>query len=243
MTTPQLPYELWLRILESLSHEHILARRAYANCFVEAIIKHTLTEQELVAALPDFELRAWKATRPYYAISSSIRKAAQQSFLSGVLLQTCAAPLEEVPKKRKGKRVPRGMKPTGSEGPFYVPDALARMRCQASEDGEGLMPTYLPLEVFSDLATCATFKNPPGPFAGRLLSRWWKLDTTVFNHIARISDESSLLRTVRKVELLAASPYEELTEEAHEGADRLKRHIERTWAGMGVGDGEVHIMY
>ena len=103
---PPLPYELHLRILESLSHAdmQLLARPAYVNCFVKAILRGRATEQDLVPALPDFERRAWKATRPYYAVSRMIRKAAQQVFLSGVLLQTCGAPLEEVPRRRKGRR-------------------------------------------------------------------------------------------------------------------------------------------
>ena len=112
-TPPPLPYELWLRILESLSHAHLLARPAYVNCFVKAIIRGRATEQDLVPALPEFERRAWKATRPYYAINGEIRKAAQQVFLSGVLLQSCRPPLEEVPRKRKGRRRARGCKGVG----------------------------------------------------------------------------------------------------------------------------------
>jgi hypothetical protein len=239
---PPLPYELWMRILETLSHEHTSARPAYVNCFVEAIIKRTATEENLVAALPDFELRAWKATRPYYAISSSIRKAAQQVFLSGVLLQTCLAPLEEVPKKRKGKRVPKGMKRNGSNGPFYVPDVLVKTRATKSEDGGELLPTYLPLEVFSELATSTTYKTGPSPFTGQL-SQLWKLDMSFHRHVVDLSGDRSLLRNMRKVELLAASPYEELTEEAWEVADRLKKYIEMIWEEMKIDDEEMRVMY
>jgi hypothetical protein len=108
--TPHLPIELWMRVLESLSHEDTLARPAYVNCFIKAIIQRDATEEDLVGLLPEFERRAWKTTRPYYAINSTIRKAAQQVFLSGVILQTCVAPLTEMPQKRKGKRTPRRMK-------------------------------------------------------------------------------------------------------------------------------------
>jgi hypothetical protein len=214
--TPSLPYELWMRVLESLTHEHTFTRRAYVNCFVEAIIKRTATEEELVAALPKFERRAWKATRPYYAISSSIRKAAQQVFLSGVLLQTCVAPLKEVPRQRKGKRVPKGMKCDGSLKPFYAPDVLAKTKARESEDGSGLVPTYLPLELF---------------------------EMSVYRHITNFTEDCSLLRTVRNIELLAASPCEDSTEVDWEGAKRLKRHIQEVWEEMGVQDGEVQIMY
>jgi hypothetical protein len=37
---PQLPYELWLCILKSLSHEDHFARPAYVNCFVTAILRN-----------------------------------------------------------------------------------------------------------------------------------------------------------------------------------------------------------
>ena len=228
---PPFPYEVWLRVLESLSHAHLLARPAYVNCFVKAIIRNRATEEELVHALPEFERRAWKATRPYYAINSEIRKAAQQVFLSGVLLQTCRAPLEEVPRKRKGRRRARGMKANEeAEGPFWAPDVLARMRLMESESGGGgLVPTYLPLEVFGRL-----FSAPPN-HAGRLKS-------VLVQHVLRIVEDGSVLRTVRKVELLAAAPEEELMEEAWECAEELKRRIEGVWRDLGVEGGEVRIM-
>ena len=215
-TIPPLPYELWMRVLESITHEHIFARRTYVDGFVKAIIKRTATEEELVAALPKFELRAWKATRPYYAISSSIRKAAQQVFLSGVLLQTCVAPLREVPKQRKGMRVPRGVKRDGMERPFYAPEVLAKTRARESEDGSGSVPTYLPLEIF---------------------------ERSVYRHTVNFSESRSLLRTLRKIELLTASPYDDSTEVDWEDAKRLKRHIQEVWEEMGIKGGEVRIMY
>ncbi|GAB7331357.1 hypothetical protein MBLNU13_g02791t1 [Cladosporium sp. NU13] len=227
---PLLPYELWLRILESLSHVHLLARPAYVNCFVKAIIRNRATEEDLVPALPEFERRAWKATRPYYAINSETRRAAQQVFLSGVLLQTCRAPLEEVPRKRKGRRRARGMKAgEAGEAPFWVPDMLARMRLVESEDGGGLVPTYLPLEVFGYL-----FSAPPN-HARRLKS-------VLVQHVLRVVEDDSVLRTVRKVELLAGAPEEELMAEAWECAEELKRRIEGVWRDLGVEDWEVRIM-
>lgn len=233
----QLPYELWLRVLESISHEHILARPAYVNCFVKAIIRRRATEQELVASLPDFELRAWKATRPYYAVSSKLRKAAQQVFLTGVLLQTCRAPLEEVPRKRKGKKAVRGVKRDRDGGPFYAPDVLARLRARESEDGTDIVPTYLPLEVFGELMHPEFRVGSLG-----LAITSWELGRTVEKHIERIEEDHALLRTVRKVELLAASPYEGLTEAAWEHAEKLKRRIEKVWEDLMVEDGEVRIM-
>lgn len=225
-TMPPLPYELWLRILESLSHAHLLARPAYVNCFVKAIIRNRATEEDLVAELPEFESRAWRATRPYYAINSEIRKAAQHVFLSGVLLQTCRAPLEEVPRKRKGRRRARGMKADESvEASFWVPDVLARMRLMESEDGaEGLVPTYLPLEVFGCL-----FSAPQNHAR--------KLKSVLVQHVLRVVGDDSVLRTVRKVELVAAAPEEELMGEAWECAEELKRRIEMVWEGMGVQGG------
>jgi hypothetical protein len=245
---PQLPYELWLRILESLTHEEHFARTAYVNIFVNSIIKRTATEQDLVTAFPEFERRAWKATRPYYAINSEIRKAAQQVFLSGVLLQTCSAPLEEVPRKRKGKRRARGTKSVvgacEDEGPFYVPDVLARMRCQPVEGSDSAMvPTYLPLEVFGSLVT-APLKRPPS--LGRAAAQALRLECSFDNHVWRILEERELLHTVRTVELLAASPYassEKDEDEAWSLAEALKRYIERTWKDIGVEGGEVRVMY
>lgn len=225
---PPLPYELWLRILESLSHAHLLARPAYVNCFVKAILRARATESDLVPALPEFERRAWKATRPYYAINSEIRRAAQQVFLSGVLLQTCKPPLEEVPRRRKGRRRARGMERGGEgEKPFWAPDVLARMRLVESKGG--LVPTYLPLEVFGHL-----FSAPPN-YALRLKS-------VLVQHVLRVVGEDSVLRTVRKVELLAGAPEEELMGEAWECAEELKRRIEGFGKEMGVQDGEVRIM-
>jgi hypothetical protein len=238
MAPPQLPYELWLRILESLSHSHHFARPAYVNCFVKAILQNHATEEDLVAALPEFEKRAWRATRPYYSIDSTIRKAAQHVFLSGVLLQMCKAPLEEVPRKRKGRRRARGMKASeAKEAPFYAPGALARMKLMESEDGDevagggrGLVPTYLPLEVFGKL-----FSAPPD-HARRLKS-------VLVQHVLRVVGDDSVLRTVGKVELLATAPVEEEgMGEAWECAEELGRRIEMVWRGLGVEGGEVRIM-
>lgn len=244
-----LPYEVWMRVLESITHEHTLARPAYVNCFVSAIIEHRATEQDLVGLLPEFERRAWRATRPYYAISSSIRKAAKQVFLSGVLLQTCSAPLAEVPKKRKGKRTPRSMKRVGgSEGPFWVPGVLERMEARVSvsenREGGGLEPTYLPLEVFDMLffKQCLEDVGKRGYMSWRAThSR--NMDGILETHVLRVSEDDSLLRTVRRVDLLAAAPYEDLMEEARECAETLKREIERTWKQFGIEDGEVRIMH
>lgn len=238
-----------MRILESITHEHTLARPAYVNCFVKAVIEQRATEQDLVGLLPEFERRAWLATRPYYAINSTIRKAAKQVFLSGVLLQTCKAPLAEVPKKRKGKRTPRSMKRVGmGEEPFWVPEVLERMeaRVGGSENGEGggLEPTYLPLEVFEMLF----FKQCLEDAGKRGYMSWLATHSRAMSHILeahifRVSEDNSLLRTVRRVELLAAAPYEELMEEAREDAEELKLEIERTWKQLGIGDGEVRVMH
>lgn len=242
---PPLPYELWLRILELLSHSHHFARPAYVNCFVKAILRNTATEEDLVAALPEFEKRAWRATRPYYAVNSEIRKAAQHVFLSGVLLQTCKAPLEEVPRKRKGRRRARGMKASeAEEAPFYAPGILATMRYQPVDGSSGVaVPTYLPLEVFGGLVT-APLKRPPS--LGRAGAQGLGLEWGVANHSYNITLERPLFRTVRTVELLAAWPYESSEADADEAwrlAERLKRFIESIWEDMGVEDGVVTVMY
>ena len=127
----------------------------------------------------------------------------------------------------------------GEDGPFWVPEVLARMRLMESEDGAaagggggggGLVPTYLPLEVFRCL-----FSAPPN-HARRLKS-------VLVQHVLRIvEDDDSVLRMVRKVELLAAAPEEELMGEAWECAEELKRRIEGVWRGLGVEGGEVRIM-
>lgn len=98
-----------------------------------------------------------------------------------------------------------------------------------SEDGSGLVPTYLPLEVFGRL-----FSAPPNHAR--------KLKSVLVQHVLRIVEDDSVLKTVRKVELLAAAPEEELMDEAWECAEELKGRIEMVWRGMGIEDGQVRIM-
>jgi hypothetical protein len=243
-----LPMELWMRVLESLSHENTLARPAYVNCFVKAIIQHGATEEDLVGCLPEFERRAWKTTRPYYAINSTIRKAVQQVFLSGVMLQTCAAPLTEIPQKRKGKRTPRRMKGlavgNGSEQPFWVPDTLAKMQAKASDDGVGFEPAYLPLDLFDALLFKQSMANSGKDAA--LRSRDYRprnLNNMLCEHVCKLKENESLFRTVRRVELLAAAPYEDLMDDALGLAILLKGMIEKVWEDLMIEDGEVRILH
>jgi hypothetical protein len=246
--TPHLPIELWMRVLESLSHETTLARPAYVNCFVKAIIQRDATEEDLVGLLPEFERRAWKTTRPYYAINSTIRKAAQQVFLSGVILQTCVAPLTELPQKRKGKRTPRRMKGlklgSGSEQPFWVPETLAKMKPQATDDGITFEPTYLPLELFDALIFKQSMSNS-GKYTDLPLRdyRPRNLNNMLGQHIFKLKENESLFRTVRRVELLAAAPYEDLMDGGLQLALLLKGKIEKVWEDLMVEDGEVTILH
>lgn len=115
------------------------------------------------------------------------------------------------------------------EKPFWAPGVLARMGLVERGEGGGPAPTYLPLEVFGHL-----FSGPPN-HARRLKS-------VLVQHVLRVVGEDSVLRTVRKVELLAGAPEEELVGEAWECAEELKRSIEGVWRDMGVQDGEVRIM-
>ena len=119
----------------------------------------------------------------------------------------------------------------GGEGekPFWAPGLLARMGSVESGEGGGSVPTYLPLEVFGQL-----FSAPPNQARG--------LKSVLVQHVLRVVGEDSVLRTVRKVELLAGAPEEELMGEAWECAEELKRRIEGFWREMGVQDGEVRIM-
>jgi hypothetical protein len=246
--TMHLPMEIWMRVLESLSHENILARPAYVNCFVKAIIQRTAAEEDLVSSLPEFERRAWKATRPYYAINSTIRRAAQQVFLSGVVLQTSAAPLTEIPQKRKGKRKPRRMKGlamgSGSEKPFWVPDTLAKMQAKASDDGVSFEPTYLPLELFDALLFKQNMVNSGKDVDPPLRDyRPRNLNNMLGHHIYKLKENESLFRTVRRVELLAAAPYEDLMDNGLELAVLLKEKIEKVWEDLVIEDGEVTILH
>ena len=61
-------------------------------------------------------------------------------------------------------------------------------------------------------------------------------------HVLRIVEDDSVLKTVRKVDLLAAAPEVELMEEAWECAEELKGRIEMVRRGLGVKGGEVRIM-
>ena len=86
-----------------------------------------------------------------------------------------------------------------------------------------------PLEIFGQL-----FAAPPN------LAR--RLKSVLVQHVLRVVGEDSVLRTVRKVELLAGAPEEEVMGEAWECAEELKRRIEGVWREMGVEDGEVRVM-
>lgn len=252
-----LPIEIWMQILESLTHDQHLARPAYVNCFVDAVLKSSGTEKEeedLVRCLPEFERRAWKATRSYYAIDSKIHQAAKQVFLSGVLLQTCSAPLNEVPKRRsKGKLVPRGRltPPSADDGgsakTFYAPNMLSRMRPREGEHGK-LQPTYLALEVFEADSIKEMGKSmPPSLRSLPLVEHLCLLLEDMFREHRRglMGDGDSVLGTVKTVELLAASPDDdslEVKSRAREFAQSLRKIVELIWVDLLVEGGVVRVM-
>lgn len=252
-----LPIEIWMQILESVTHDQHLARPVYVDCFIDAFLKSSGTEkeeEELVRCLPEFERRAWKTTRSYYAIDSRTRQAAQQVFLSGVLLQTCSAPLHEVPKRRtKGKLVPRGRltPPSADDGEsaksFYAPNMLRRMRPREGEDGEP-QPTYLALEIFeADSIKEAGKCLPRGLSSLLLVEHSCLLLEDMFREHRRglMGDGDSVLGTVRTVELLATSPDDDslaVRSRARELAQSLRKIVELVWVDLMVEGGVVRVM-
>ena len=251
-----LPVELWMIILEFLRHDEYLARQVFVKRFVKGTLERSATEEDLVRALPSFERRgAWKATRPYYAIDRTIRQAAQRVSLSAVvLLQTCSAPLSEVPQKRKkGRKTPRKLKSKSSKSkkPFYAPSKLAKMRPRASHDGM-LQPTYLALDLFESdrLESRVDGVGLRDLTIPRREIQSFFMSALFLQHRARLTTEGpttklddSMLRTVRTVELLYAAPCENLEVRAEELADILAQDIESVWKQIGVEDGVVRVMH
>lgn len=241
----KLPVEIWMTILESLDHSHHIARPSYVNCFVHAIVSASATSADLVPELPTFEKEAWLATRPYYAINTASRQAAHQIFLSGVLLQTCPAPLNQVPLKRhRGRRDPH-LPRTSIPPPFFPSVPLAKMQPRISAADNTPEPTYMPLELFD----YRLFHDKLRPEVERttsavLQARFSYMIKLFDEHHARLSPmDVTLLRTVRRVDLLAAAPYEHLMKPAHVYAEMLERMIMKTWAQLGVEGGVVRVLH
>lgn len=194
-------------------------------------------------SLPSFErCGAWKATRSYYAIDRTIRHAAQQYSLSGVLLQTCEAPFYDVPRKMV---VEEQSQAESSAKRAYDPSALAKMRTRADENAE-LQPTYLALEVFEpefmkrqleakreEFGSMAADDGYVYPRAG--------LNAAFTRHHWRLPRNNSVLTTVRMVELLAAAPFEGSAYEARSFVEELRRLILRFWSRLGIEDGVVRV--
>lgn len=237
-----LPTETWMQILESVDHSDHYARPSYVNCFVSAIIQDRANEADLVPELPAFEKRAWKAARAYYAIDKNSRQAAHACFATGVLLQGCTSPLNQIPIKRvHGCRKPHAAR-TSIPPPFYAATAMAKMRPRILRDGK-MEPTYMPLELFDisffheaslydrDLKSPVSLQVRLG-FMGEL----------VHQHVRRLTmSELTLLRTVRRVDLLAAAPYEPLMGQAGVWAQAIANQIEMAWRYLGVKDGVVRV--
>lgn len=257
-TPKTLPTEIWMQILESVDHSDHIARPSYVNCFVQAIIQDRATEAQLVPLLPTFEKEAWKATRPYYAIDRTSRQAAHQVFLSGVLLQTCPSPLNQVPLKRTlGRREPHAAR-TSIPPPFYAPTALAKMCVQtkavSSTDNDNVNattasstphPTYIPLELFDlRLFHEANLPDNDPKLPITLRARVGFLAELFDQHFQRlIQEDATLLKSVRRVDLLAAAPYEELMGQARLWADVLRAEIEGFWKGMGIEGAVVRVLH
>lgn len=242
----KLPPEIWMHILESIDHSSHIARPAYVNCFVEAIISDRATEAAIVPELPAFEKEAWRATRPYYAINATSRQAAHQSFLSGVLLQTCTPPLNQVPLKRnRGRREPRVPR-TSIPPPFYPSMPLAKMRPMLTATGVP-EPTYMPLELFDyrlfQNALRPGYERKTSAVAQERFAFMIKLYDEHNERLALAEADVTLLRTVRRVDLLAAAPYEHLMKPAHEFADMLGRAILRVWGELGVQGGVIRVLH
>jgi hypothetical protein len=246
-----LPIELWMQIFESLSHSDHFARPAYVNCFTKSIIRERATEAQLVPELPAFEREAWLATRPYYAINRTSRQAAHQIFLSGVLLQTCTSPLNQVPLKRnRGRREPRTPR-TSIPPPFYAASALARMRptsiATASGTGTAPEPTYMPLELFDyrlfrDYSHAGRDPELQTPIL--MLARVDFMMKLFDEHYEGLTPaETTLLRTVRRVDLLAMAPYEHLMGSGAKLAKLIGKTIERMWRELGVEGGVVRVLH
>jgi hypothetical protein len=242
----KLPLEIWMTILESVDHSHHIARPSYVNCFVQAIISGTATSADLVPELPTFEKEAWLATRPYYAINTTSRQAAHQTFLSGVLLQTTTAPLNQVPLKRhRGRRDPH-LPRTSIPPPFFPSAPLAKMQPRISAESEGsLEPTYMPLELFDYRLFHDTLRPEVERKTPAVLQARFAFMIKLFDeHHERLSPmDVTLLRTVRRVDLLAAAPYEHLMKPARVYAEMLERMIMKTWAQFGVEGGVVRVLH
>jgi hypothetical protein len=241
----KLPIELWMQIFESISHSNHFARPAYVNCFTKSIIRDRATEAELVPELPPFEQEAWLATRPYYAINRTSRQAAHQIFLSGVLLQTCLSPLNQVPLKRnRGRREPR-LPRTSIPPPFYAASALKRMRPTITATGTP-EPTYMPLELFDYRLFRDSHhgRDPELQTPILMLARVDFMMKLFDEHYERLTPaETTLLRTVKRVDLLAAAPYEHLMGSGAKLAELIGKTIERMWRELGVEGGVVRVLH
>lgn len=257
----RLPTELWMQILESVTLEEHLARPAQVERFVEAFRQGSGSEkeeEELVRSLPEFERRAWKATRPYYAIDRSLRAAAQRVFLSGLLLQTCSAPLNQVPHPAASV--------DSSPAISYEPSVIVRMRPAVDANGE-LQPTYLPLDVFEQSNFEQRLKQEiekrntgtllqmrlsslTGVFIGhRMRTMGVNLDMVagrLQTSALAAARQDSVFKTVRIVELLAAAPHGDreysVVAEVSRFAEELRKDIEIHWKVLGVKDGVVRIL-
>lgn len=99
-----LPIELWMRVFEHLTLDHVCARENITCNFLRAIdwdaaqkLKVPHFEEKCVRELPGFELQAWKTTRSYYAVNRTSRAAALRLCLTNMLLRICPAPLRLLP--------------------------------------------------------------------------------------------------------------------------------------------------
>lgn len=243
-----LPTELWMMVLESLRHDEYLARPVFVKRFVKDTLEKSATEEDLVRALPSFErCGAWKATRSYYAIDSTIRKAAQQVLLSAaVLLPTCSVPHDQVPRKRgKGMRTAH-LKAKGGvfDKRYGVPDVIAKMQPRLGKNGE-LEPSYLALDMFAGNVAVALVRAMDVRFRAMELrqNRWTAFERLFVRHRESLMvRDNTVLGTVRRVDLLATSPYEDLNDQARELAKQLARCIEMVWVQMGIEDGVVRVL-
>lgn len=99
-----LPIELWMRVFEHLTLDHVCARENVTCNFLRATdwdaaqkLKVPHFEEKCVRELPGFELQAWKATRAYYGINRTSRTAALRLSLTNMLLRICPAPVRLLP--------------------------------------------------------------------------------------------------------------------------------------------------
>lgn len=237
-----LPYELWLNILESITHDHTLARPKKVDDFVNDVAGGR-SEEEAVGKLFEFEKRAWRATRPYYAINRKARWAAQQLSLSMKLLQTCQSPIHPNPSRLwlYATEIP--------ETDFKA------MRPQLNEEGIPC-PTYMAVEFLDAFLLRAVrladqmARSDVSDSLGVISSLSNLISTFAAERLCRFFRDNKTLQTVRSVDLLCEvyhdgmSPDEAsvATVEVRKNADRITRAIMEEWKCFGVTDGVVRLM-